>query len=54
MEEMDPMEPNYLQIEKDDRKIYFRVHIEKRFAYSQSNPDYFDYHMTITDEYELE
>lgn len=54
MEEMDPMEPNYLQIEKDDRKIYFRVHIEKRFAYSEYYADYFNYHVSISDSYELE
>ena len=51
---MEPMEPKYLQIDKDGRKIFFRVHIEKRFAYSQNNPDYFDYHVIISDEYEID
>ena len=48
------MEPNYLQIEKDGRKIFFRVQIEKRFSYSQNNPDYFDYYVTISDEYDFD
>jgi hypothetical protein len=48
MEPMEPMEPNYLQIEKDERKIFFRVHIEKRFAYSEC------YHVSISDSYEIE
>ena len=51
---MEPMEQKYLQIEKDGRKIFFRVHIEKRFAYSQNNPDYFDYHVIISDNYEID
>ena len=51
---METIEPKYLQIKKDDRRIFFRVNIEKRFAYSQSNPDYFDYHVIISDEYEIE
>ena len=51
---MEPMELKYLQIEKDGRKIFFRVQIEKRFAYSEYYADYFDYHMTITDEYEID
>lgn len=42
------MEPNYLQIEKDGRKIFFRVHIEKRFAYSEC------YHVSILDSYEID
>ena len=54
MEPMEPMELKYLQIEKDGRKIFFRVQIEKRFAYSEYYADYFDYHMTITDEYEID
>lgn len=42
------MEPNYLQIDKDGRKIFFRVQIEKRFAY-------FDcYHVSISDSYEID
>lgn len=45
------MEPNYLQIEKDNRIIQFRVDIERRFAYSEYNMDYFDYHIRISDEY---
>ena len=48
------MDLKYLQIEKDGRKIFFRVHIEKRFAYSQNNPDYFDYHVNILDSYEID
>ena len=51
---MDAMEPKYLKIDKDNRRIFFRVHIEKRFSYSQNNPDYFDYHVIISDEYEIE
>jgi hypothetical protein len=51
---MDTMEPKYLEIEKDGRKIFFRVHIEKRFAYSEFNADYFDYYVTISDEYEID
>ncbi len=45
------MEPNYLQIEKDNRTIQFRVDIERRFAYSEYNMDYFDYYIRISDEY---
>jgi hypothetical protein len=45
------MEPNYLQIEKDNRAIQFRVDIERRFAYSEYSMDYFDYHVRINDEY---
>jgi len=41
------MEQKYLQIEEDGRKIFFRVHIEKRFAY-------FDYHVSISDSYEID
>ena len=48
------MEPKYLQIEKDGRRIFFRVYIEKRIAYSEVNADYFDYLMTITDEYNID
>ena len=44
---MEPMEPNYLQIEKDGCKIFFRVHIEKRFAYSE-------YYVRILDTYEID
>ena len=51
---MEPMDLKYLQIEKDERKIFFRVHIEKRIAYSQNNPDYFDYHVSISDSYEID
>jgi hypothetical protein len=51
---MEPMEQKYLQIEKDDRKIFFRVNIEKRFAYVQNNPDYFDYHVIISDNYDID
>ena len=45
------MEPNYLQIEKDNRIIQFRVDIERRFAYSEYSMDYFDYHVRISQEY---
>ena len=45
------MEPNYLQIEKDNRLIQFRVDIERRFAYSEYSMDYFDYYIRIRDEY---
>jgi hypothetical protein len=45
------MEPNYLQIEKDNRTIQFRVDIERRFAYSEYSVDYFDYYIRISDEY---
>ena len=48
------MEPNYLQIEKDGRKIFFRVQIEKRFAYSEYYADYFNYHVIISDEYDID
>ena len=48
------MEPKYLQIEKDGRKIFFRVYIEKKIAYSEVNADYFDYHVTISDESEID
>ena len=51
---MEQLEPKYLQIEKDGRKIFFRVHIEKRFAYSQNNPDYFNYHVSILDSYDID
>jgi hypothetical protein len=51
---MEPIDLKYLQIEKDGRKIFFRVHIEKRFSYSQNNPDYFDYYVTILDEYDFD
>ena len=52
MEPMEPMEQKYLKIEKDGRTIFFGVYIEKRIAYSEYNADYFDYHVTISDEYE--
>ena len=45
------MEPNYLQIENDNRAIQFRVDIERRFAYSEYSVDYFDYYIRIRDEY---
>lgn len=45
------MEPNYLQIEKDNRAIQFRVDIERRFAYSEYSMNYFDYYIRIRDEY---
>jgi len=48
------MEPKYLQIEKDNRKIFFGVYIEKKIAYSEFNADYFDYYVTISDEYEID
>jgi hypothetical protein len=48
------MEPKYLKIEKDGRSIFFRVYIEKKIAYSEFNSDYFDYHVTISDEYEID
>ena len=51
---MEPMEPNYLQIDKDGRKIFFRVHIEKRFAYSEYYTEYFNYHVSILDSYEID
>jgi len=45
------MEPNYLQIEKNNRIIQFRVDMERRFAYSDMDVDYFDYHIRISQEY---
>ena len=45
------MEPNYLQIENDNRAIQFCVDIERRFAYSEYSMDYFDYYIRIRDEY---
>ena len=45
------MEPNYLQIEKDNRIIQFCVDIERRFAYSEYSMDLFDYHIHISQEY---
>lgn len=45
------MEPTYLQIEKDNRAIQFRVDIERRFAYSEYSMDYFDYYVRISQEY---
>lgn len=45
------MEPNYLQIELNNRIIQFRVDIERRFAYSEYSIDYFDYHIHISQEY---
>lgn len=45
---MDAIEPNYLQIEKDGRKIFFRVNIEKKFAYSEC------YHVSISDSYDID
>ena len=45
------MEPNYLQIENDNRIIQFRVDIERRFAYSEYSIDYFDYYIRMNDEY---
>ena len=48
------MEPKYLKIDKDNRRIFFHVNIEKRFSYSQNNPDYFDYHVIISDNYEID
>ena len=48
------MEPKYLKIEKDGRTIFFRVFIDKKIAYSEFNIDYFDYHVTISDEYEID
>lgn len=45
------MEPNYLQIEKDNHAIQFRVDIERRFAYSEYSMDLFDYHIHISQEY---
>jgi len=48
------MEPKYLQIEKDGCKIFFRVYIEKRFAYSEYYADYFNYNVSILDSYEID
>ena len=48
------MEQKYLKIEKDGRTIFFGVYIEKRIAYSEFNADYFDYYVTISDEYEID
>ena len=48
------MEQKYLEIEKDYRKIFFRVYIEKKIVYSEGNSDYFDYYVTISDEYEID
>jgi hypothetical protein len=45
------MELNYLQIEKDNRIIQFRVDIDQKFAYSEYSMDYFDYYIRISDEY---
>ena len=45
------MEPNYLQIEKDNRIIYFRVDIEKKYAFSEFYVDYYDYHIQVSDQY---
>jgi hypothetical protein len=45
------MEPNYLQIEKDNRIIQFRVDIDRKFAYSEYSMNYFDYYIRISDEY---
>ena len=45
------MEPTYLQIEKDNRIIQFRVDIDRKFAYSEYSMDYFDYYIRISDEY---
>jgi hypothetical protein len=45
------MEPNYLQIQQNNRDIQFRVDIERRFAYSEYSMDYFDYYIRIRDEY---
>ncbi len=42
------MEPKYLQIEKNGHNIFFRVHIEKRFAYSEC------YHVSILDSHEID
>jgi hypothetical protein len=44
------MEPKYLKIEKDNLIIFFRVYIEKKIANSEITADYFDYHITILDE----
>jgi len=51
---MDTIEPKYLEIEKDGCKIFFRVHIEKRFAYSEYYVDYFNYHVSISDSYDID
>jgi hypothetical protein len=51
---MEQLEPKYLQIEKDGRKIFFRIHIEKRFAYSEYYADYFNYHVRVLDSYEID
>ena len=48
------MEPKYFHIVKDDRKIFFRVYIEKKFACSDHFSDYFDYYVTISDEYKID
>lgn len=45
------MEPNYLQIQQDNRVIQFRVDIERRFAYSEFDVDYYDYYIQISQEY---
>ena len=48
------MEQKYLKIEKDGRTIFFGVYIEKRIAYSEFNADYFNYHVIISDEYDID
>lgn len=48
------MEQKYLKIEKDNRSIFFRVYIEKKIAYSEVNADYFDYYVTLSDEYDID
>jgi hypothetical protein len=43
------MEPNYLQIQQDNRIIQFSVDMERRFAYSEFDVDYYDYYIRISD-----
>jgi len=51
---MDTIEPKYLEIEKNGHNIFFRVHIEKRFAYSEYYVDYFNYYVSISDSYDID
>lgn len=46
------MEPNYFRLEYENKIIYFRVDIEKKFSFSEFCSDYYDYHVSISDEYE--
>lgn len=45
------MEPKYLQIRQDNRAIQFHVDMERKFAYSEFDVDYYDYYIRISDKY---